>query len=70
VLLAYNLGIRGIKDSVVIKLINEPKAVTKFANLEEAWKANNTSFGVIVRGLVRRRKSEWNIYTRGLYENW
>jgi GH24 family phage-related lysozyme (muramidase) len=70
VLFAYNIGLNGFGGSSVVKLINDPKAVTSFTTLEEAWKAWNQSHGKVMKGLERRRDSEWKIYTRALYEHW
>jgi type VI secretion system secreted protein VgrG len=70
VIFAFNIGERGFKGSAVVKLINDPKAVTAYANLEAAWKAWNKSQGKVMKGLDNRRRCEWRIYTVALYERW
>lgn len=70
VILAFNIGPKGFKTSSVAKLVNDPKAVTGYANLEAAWKAWKTSQGKVMKGLVNRRACEWKIYTSALYERW
>ncbi|MCM0150765.1 lysozyme [Photobacterium galatheae] len=70
VILCYNIGRGAFRSSSVVKLINNPNAVTSYSSLENAWKAWNKSQGVINQGLVNRRNSEWNIYSQGIYERW
>ncbi|MBL8472384.1 MAG: lysozyme [Rhodocyclaceae bacterium] len=69
VILAFNIG-PAFKSSSVAKLVNDPKAVTSYASLEEAWKAWNKSQGKVMKGLENRRQCEWNIYSKGKYERW
>ena len=70
VILAFNIGRHGFRDSSVAKLINNPKAVTKYLSLEIAWKAFDKSQGKENAGLVNRRSAEWKIYTSGIYARW
>lgn len=70
VILAYNIGETGFKNSSVVKIINNPNAQTPYKDLELAWKAWNKSQGKVMRGLIRRRNSEWDIYTNGVYKKW
>lgn len=70
VILAFNIGNTLFENSSVAKLVNDPNAKTPYASLENAWKAWNKSQGKVNQGLINRRNSEWNIYTRGIYERW
>lgn len=70
VILAFNIGREGFKTSSVAKLVNDPKAVTGYVNLEAAWKSWNKSQGKVMKGLTNRRACEWNIYTSALYARW
>lgn len=70
VIFVFNIGGSNFKSSSVLKLINDPTALTSYPNLESAWKAWNKSQGVVSNGLINRRNSEWNIYTKGIYKGW
>jgi lysozyme len=70
VILAFNIGSGSFKGSSVAKLVNDPKAVTGYPNLEAAWKAWNKSQGQVMKGLDNRRHCEWRIYTAARYERW
>lgn len=70
VIFAFNIGKSGFAGSSVVKLINDPKAVTGHASLEAAWKSWNKSQGKVMKGLVNRRQCEWQIYTTAVYERW
>ena len=70
VFLAFNIGQQAFSDSSVLKLVNNPNAVTAYSGLEAAWKAWNKSQGVVNNGLVNRRQAEWNIYSKGVYQRW
>ncbi len=70
VIFCFNIGETGLATSSVIKLINNPDAKTPYACLENAWKAWNKSQGAVNRGVVNRRKCEWNIYSKGIYARW
>lgn len=67
-MLVFNIGTEPFKHSSVVKLINDQQAVTKFASLEQAWKAWKRSGGKIMPGLVNRRACEWRLYSQGIYE--
>ena len=70
VILAFNIGRSGLRNSSVARLVNDPQAETGHATLEDAWKAWNKSQGQVSKGLVNRRAAEWRIYTSALYERW
>lgn len=70
VIFAFNIGVRAFVGSSVVKLINDPAAVTKFVTLESAWRAWNKSDGMENEGLNNRRNCEWNIWTSGKYAKW
>lgn len=70
VILAFNIGRSGFRNSSVATLVNDPSAETSFATLEAAWKAWNKSQGRVNRGLVNRRDAEWRIYTSAIYARW
>jgi GH24 family phage-related lysozyme (muramidase) len=70
VILTFNIGQRGFTNSSVLKKVNNPSAKTPYKSLEEAWKAWNKSQGVLNKGLINRRQAEWNIYNKGMYQQW
>lgn len=70
VILAFNIGQAGFRNSAVAKLVNNPKAVTGYASLENAWKSWNKSQGKVMQGLTNRRAAEWRIYTSAVYARW
>ncbi len=70
VILAFNIGQRAFTHSSVLKMVNNPELKTTYKNLEDAWKAWNKSQGVINNGLINRRQAEWDIYSKGIYEQW
>ncbi|WKE66211.1 lysozyme [Gallaecimonas kandeliae] len=70
VILAFNIGLDSFSKSSVLKLINDPKAVTSYPSLEAAWKSWNKSQGKVNNGLINRRNAEWKIYSQGKYERW
>jgi GH24 family phage-related lysozyme (muramidase) len=70
VILSYNIGVSAFASSSVAKLVNNPNAKTPYSSLEDAWKSWNKSQGKINQGLINRRNSEWNIYTKGIYKKW
>lgn len=70
VIFCFNIGMTALKTSSVVKLVNDPKAVTGYATLEAAWKAWNTSQGKVMKGLDNRRNCEWKLYDQGVYERW
>jgi GH24 family phage-related lysozyme (muramidase) len=69
-ILCYNIGGGNFQRSSVVKMINNPRAVTTFATLEAAWKAWNRSQGKVMRGLDNRRAAEWRMYSSGAYTHW
>ena len=70
VILAFNIGHTGFRESSVARLVNDPSLTTQHTTLEAAWKAWNKSQGKVNRGLVNRRVAEWRIYTSGIYARW
>jgi GH24 family phage-related lysozyme (muramidase) len=70
VILAFNIGQGSFRNPSVVKLINNPRAVTGHASLEDAWKSWNKSQGKVMKGLISRRAAEWRIYTSALYARW
>jgi len=72
VILSFNIGNKGFKNSSVLKLINNTHAKTDYDSLESAWKAWNkgTIDGkrVVIDGLKNRRKKEWDLYNDKGYE--
>lgn len=70
-LLVYNIGIGAFKESSVVKLINNPDDPrSNYPTLEQAWKAFDKSQGKIDRGLDNRRKAEYDMFTRNVYQHW
>ena len=70
VIFVFNIGGTNFKSSSVLKLINDSTTLTSYPNLESAWKAWKNSQGKVNNGLINRRNSEWNIYTKGVYKGW
>lgn len=70
VILAFNIGPAGFRNSAVAKLVNDPKALTVHASIEDAWKSWNKSQGKVSEGLINRRAAEWRIYTSAIYARW
>jgi type VI secretion system secreted protein VgrG len=70
VIFAFNIGKGGFVGSSVVKLINNPKAITPYAGVEAAWMAWSRSQGKVMRGLYNRRRCEWQIYKQARYERW
>lgn len=70
VILAFNIGLGNFATSSVLKLVNNSAALTKYPNLEAAWKSWNRSQGKVMEGLNKRRDAEWNIYSKNVYAHW
>lgn len=70
VLFVFNIGKSGFRRSSLLKLINNANAKTPYKNLESAWKAWKKSQGKVMKGLKRRRKTEWKLYSQGVYQTW
>jgi GH24 family phage-related lysozyme (muramidase) len=70
VLLAFNIGKTGFRNSSVARLVNQVDTTPGKTALEMAWKAWNKSQGKVSPGLVNRRAAEWRIYTIGIYARW
>jgi lysozyme len=63
VILAFNIG-PDFQSSSVVKMINDPKAKTKYPDVESAWKAWNKSQKKVMKGLINRRQKEWDLYNQ------
>jgi GH24 family phage-related lysozyme (muramidase) len=76
VILAFNIGESGFKNSSALKMINNSslKSVNGYGSVEKAWKAWNKETvndnKQVSQGLINRRKYEWKIYSEGKYETW
>ncbi len=70
VILAFNIGAQGFRDSTVAKLINGSNSQAGQSSLEVAWKSWNKSQGDVNQGLANRRAAEWRIYTSAIYGLW
>jgi GH24 family phage-related lysozyme (muramidase) len=70
VILAFNIGESSFSSSSILKLVNNPSAKTPYSNIEKAWMAWDKSRGKIMKGLENRRKAEWNIYSKNIYQGW
>jgi GH24 family phage-related lysozyme (muramidase) len=70
VILAFNIGYSGFRESTVARLVNRPDPVDGLIKLETAWKSWNKSQGKVNKGLINRRNAEWRIYTQAVYERW
>ena len=69
VILTFNIGIGAFIKSSVLKMVNKVGG-SNYPTLEEAWLAFNKDQGKVSKGLVNRRKAEYNIYTKGIYQRW
>jgi GH24 family phage-related lysozyme (muramidase) len=67
---AFNIGREAFSGSSVVKLVNDPNAITHYDDLESAWMAWDKSQGKVMTGLKNRRQCEWNIYSKGIYKRW
>ena len=70
VLLTFNIGTNAFKSSSLVKLVNDPRAVTEYSTLDKAWLAWNRSNDKIMPGLTNRRRAELAIYRDGIYQGW
>lgn len=70
VMFVFNIGVGAFAKSSAVKMINDPRAVTKYPTLQSAWKAFNRSQGEVNKGLVNRRACECNVWFKGVYERW
>lgn len=67
VILAFNIGVTSFFKSSLLKLLNG-QAGSNYPTLELAWKAFNKDNGKVSNGLVNRRASEWNIFSKNVYK--
>lgn len=63
--LVYNIGLGNFHQSTIRRLINE--GCWDIVKLEKAWKMWNKAGGRVLRGLVRRREAEFNLYKTDLW---
>lgn len=61
---AYNMGVKGFKDSLVVKSINLKR---KKENIKANWNLYQYSKGKKLEGLANRRKDEIELYFNGDY---
>lgn len=66
VMLAFNIGVGAFSTSSVAKIVNNVK--TSYSSLQSAWSAWNKSQGKVMKGLVKRRELEYNLYSTGIYK--
>lgn len=67
VLLAFNIGASKFRTASAVRMINDARAVTDYPTLEEAWKAWHKSQGQENAGLIKRRATEWRLYSEACY---
>jgi len=61
---AYNLGAKNLKDSTLLKVINtNPK---DYGAIQVQWLRWNKANGAALKGLTRRRNSEFYYYKTGI----
>ena len=70
VILTFNIGESAFSSSSILKLVNDPTSKTPYSSLEKAWMAWNKSRGKVMRGLENRRRAEWSIYSKNIYQRW
>ena len=67
VLLAFNIGLAAFSSSSLVSMLCDPRTVTPYATLEQAWLAWKYAGGEVMAGLERRRAEEWRIFKEGDY---
>lgn len=71
VMFSFNIGEKGFAESSVLYMINNKLHRTeKYLSLEAAWKSWRKSGGRIKRGIINRRRCEWNVYSKNIYQKW
>lgn len=70
VMLAFNIGLSPFRTSSAVRMINDARAVTDYATLEDAWKAWKRSQGKDNDGLINRRACDWQLWREGVYRHW
>nr|WP_276551505.1 glycoside hydrolase family protein [Erwinia mallotivora] len=67
VIFAYNVGVqspsKGFRGSTVLKVING----LSNEDLDTSWKKFAYSHGAIMKGLIKRRQSELDVFHKGIY---
>jgi len=68
VIFCYNIGLHEFEhNSSVFKWLTKVKEGRNFTCLEDAWKAYRKQDGVVLQGLVNRRRKEWHMFIDGEY---
>lgn len=69
--LAFNIGTYAFSKSTLVRVMKNPRrgfsAVQRMRALESAWKMWKYDNGIVVKGLVNRRKAEVGLYFEGKY---
>ena len=60
---AYNLGAKNLKDSTLLKVINTNPV--NYDAIQKQWLRWNKANGIALKGLTRRRNSEFQYYKNG-----
>lgn len=60
----YNLGPKNLKNSILLKVINHNPS--DLMNIKNQWLKWNKSHGAPLKGLTRRRNSEYHFYETGI----
>jgi len=66
VMLCFNIGAGNFNSSSVLKMVNGQKG--NYRTLEDAFAAWNKSQGKVMKGLIKRRKLEYDLYSTGVYQ--
>lgn len=66
VIFSYNIGPTAFPSSTVVKVINHENG----KGLDDAWMLWNKSQGNVLKGLIKRRSAELDIYHNGVYKKW
>ena len=67
VLLAFNIGLAAFSNSSLVAMLCDPRTLTPYATLEQAWLAWKYAGGEVMAGLERRRAEEWRIFQEADY---
>lgn len=65
--LAFNIGAGAIAGSTLVREINLQGAPRDWTPLEPHWLTWDHAGGVVVPGLLNRRRAEWAIFAPGVY---
>lgn len=61
----FNVGVANFQKSTLLKMLQKDTSARK--ELEEEWKKWKYAKKVELKGLVRRRSSEWSLYKNGFF---